>query len=321
MHLVLNSYGCALSRHKGRFCVRKGEEVQYFSPYQVSHITLTNACTLTTDAILLALEHEIPILMQSRNGQPLGRFWAHSYGRMVALRRAQLEFVQSVAATQWICQLLTLKSQFQSQLLSQLARKRPKFRHVLKEGIQQITHQALGFRRYHTRHLRTVGDKIRGVEGAISALYFRHINLCMPRKYQFTMRTRRPALDRFNACLNYTYGMLYHMVESALVAAQLDPYLPALHGISRGNPAFAYDFIEPWRPWADQVVVDLCLQKELKEHHFRDKDEGLWLSDTGRALLVARFDHHMGKRFEWDGQRPIRRNYMVEQAQSLARQL
>lgn len=40
------------------------------------------------------------------------------------------------------------------------------------------------------------------------------------------------------------YGMLYHSVETVLLRAGLDPYLPLLHRDAYGKPAFVYDFIQ-----------------------------------------------------------------------------
>lgn len=57
-----------------------------------------------------------------------------------------------------------------------------------------------------------------------------------------------PAFDAFNSLLNYLYGMLYVMVEMALVKAGIDPYMGILHADEYQKITMVYDCIEPYRP-------------------------------------------------------------------------
>lgn len=289
MHLLINTYGGSLSRYKGRFQLKAGEEIRRISPEKVETITLTHACNVTTDAILLALEHEIPILLVDRQGRPKGRFWSHYFGSLSAIRRAQAHFSDTPAATQWVIESLRAKTERQMALLHLLSKRLPKMRSALQKGKAYLQTQLQKLGTFSEGSLEEIGNQLRAWEGNAARAYFKQLSDALPKRYRFQRRSRMPAEDLFNAALNYLYGMLYQMVEGALVTAGLDPYMGIFHRDTYRRPAFTYDFIEPWRPWADQFLMEVCLDKRLKRMHFRPKQEGIWLQDTGRALLAPAF--------------------------------
>ena len=90
----------------------------------------------------------------------------------------------------------------------------------------------------------------------------------MPSVYQFAKRSR-PAEDIFNAALNYLYGMLYHLVQHAILQKGLDPFLPIFHRDEYAARGFVFDYIEGFRPWADRVLIELGLKEKLLSSHFR----------------------------------------------------
>src|SRR5690606_13178328 len=74
-------------------------------------------------------------------------------------------------------------------------------------------------------NLNEVAATFRGWEGTASRGYFYCISLILPEEYEFKKRMQHPAYDRFNACINYMYGILYGMIEVALIKAGIDPYM------------------------------------------------------------------------------------------------
>jgi len=81
-------------------------------------------------------------------------------------------------------------------------------------------------------------QKIMGIEGTISRIYFESISKLMPEKYKFQGRSRNPAIDEFNCLLNYAYGVLYSRVERACIIAGLDPYIGFLHTDNYNKKSF-----------------------------------------------------------------------------------
>ena len=95
-----------------------------------------------------------------------------------------------------------------------------------------------------------------GIEGNMARVYWRFLSESLPQPYQFPKRSRRPAQDMFNAALNYLYGMLYSVTESAALAAGLDTHLGFLHADEYNRPTFVFDLIEPYRPWIDKLLFN-----------------------------------------------------------------
>ena len=111
-------------------------------------------------------------------------------------------------------------------------------------------------------------------------------------KWKFENRNFKPALDRFNCVLNYLYGMLYAQVELALVKVGVDPSLGIMHVDRYNRPTMVYDFIEPYRQWADQVAMDLAIEDAVP-------DDGFMLDDPfamgNRTLINGKWKMENGK--------------------------
>ncbi len=141
-----------------------------------------------------------------------------------------------------------------------------------------------------------VADTLRGLEGTAGRLYFETLSYVLPRDYQFNGRSSRPAQDAFNAFLNYAYGMLYGKVEKTLMLAGLDPYLGFLHRDDYNQLSMVYDFIEPYRGFADEVVFRLCSAKKVNKAHVSEvsgSKNGYSLNAEGKELLVNAFNEFM----------------------------
>jgi CRISPR-associated protein Cas1 len=103
----------------------------------------------------------------------------------------------------------------------------------------------------------------------------------------------RPAQDAFNAFLNYAYGILYSKVEKVLIVAGLDPYVGFLHRDDYNQLSMVFDFIEPYRAYADEVVFRLFSGKKVNKAHTDTLANGLSLNAEGKALLVTAFNNFM----------------------------
>ena len=193
MNLVLNSYGCQLSRHKGRFKVTpKQGSPQFFSPHKISSITLTNACTITSDAILMAAEHEIPMVILTRSGQPAARLWIPKFGSIATIRRKQLSFAASPAAIAWVIDQIRRKSRLQIRVLEYLRARKPLLAEQLNTTIAYIQSKLEKLDSMKLPDIPDVFEKLRGVEGSISRVYFQQISQCLPKKCSlFSPKTLR----------------------------------------------------------------------------------------------------------------------------------
>ncbi len=102
MQILLNTYGTALNRDNETFVVTNEQGKRRVPTDGVTSIMLTRGTSITTDAVMLAIEHEIEIHFADRRGNVLGMVWSHKYGSVSTIRKGQLEFCRSHHAVHWI---------------------------------------------------------------------------------------------------------------------------------------------------------------------------------------------------------------------------
>lgn len=133
---------------------------------------------------------------------------------------------------------------------------------------------------------------LRGIEGEAAAAYFGAfdgmIRVDDP-AFRFAGRSRRPALDRVNALLNFLYALLGHDCRSALEAVGLDPQVGLLHADRPGRASLALDLIEEFRPViADRLALSLINRRQLVARDFTVEDSGaVLLTDEARKTVLT----------------------------------
>jgi CRISPR/Cas system-associated endonuclease Cas1 len=95
--------------------------------------------------------------------------------------------------------------------------------------------------------------------------------------------------------LNYSYGVLYSLVEKACIYAGLDPFVGFLHTDNYGKKSLVFDLLEPFRILADRTVVLLFTGRRMKTEHFEAVPGGVALSAAGRAVLLESFNGRLDK--------------------------
>ncbi len=134
---------------------------------------------------------------------------------------------------------------------------------------------------------------LRGIEGEAGAIYFAafpHLLRTGDDRLGFVHRSRRPALDRVNALLNFLYAVLGHDCRSALESVGLDPQVGLLHADRPGRASLALDLMEEFRPvLADRLVLSLVNRRQLGADDFTVEAGGAVLlrDDARKAVLVA----------------------------------
>lgn len=324
MQLVIQSFGASLHRKQEAFeVVQKGEKTKV-SPLKLRSIVLSKGARISSDAVLLAIEHEIEILFTDRGGLPLGRVWSPRFGSVSTIRRKQLSFSQDREGLWWLMrEVLLPKMQAQAALLRSLCRDRPAKAEQLEEGAAALLAFAEKAENLKLGDLHQAKQSLRGLEGNASRLYFQNLSFVLPGLYRFERRSRRPARDMFNCCLNYLYGMLYSNVEGALIKAGLDPYLGILHRDDYNRPVLVYDLIEKYRVWADQVLLQLCFRRMLKREMFsvEGTPEAYWLEDSGKRLVIPAMNDYLEEVVQLNQKRRSRLVHLQDDAHRLAQYL
>jgi CRISPR-associated protein Cas1 len=71
----------------------------------VKSISVSRGAKVSSDAVLLAIEHEIDLLFIDGKGMPKGRVWSVQYGSISTIRKNQVEFIFSPRSVHWVKEL------------------------------------------------------------------------------------------------------------------------------------------------------------------------------------------------------------------------
>lgn len=306
----------SVGKRNNCFFLKTEAHERLISPTRVSSIAVTSACVISSSAIHLAVAHQIPIYFLDAFGQVAARLGGASFGNLAELRRQQVKFCDTIHATEWCIGLYEHKSQAQQDHLTQLAIRCPHQQDLIEE-----TNALLCNETDELKHMKGLladhADALRGKEGNMARHYWQVVAACVPAAFRFEVRTRQPAHDPFNALLNYLYGMLYGVVETALFSAGLDPYLGILHADQYGKPVLSYDLIEPFRPWIDQLITDQLFDNQIKESFFDANAEGIRLNRAGKRLIIPLFHAFINEKTEFQDAQATRQNHIYRFAGAL----
>ncbi len=300
MQLHLNTYGAYLHVKDAMFDIRKKQpdgswgSASGVAAQKVKSIWLGPGTALSSDAVALALRNNIDIVFLENNGQPLGRVWHSKLGSTTRIRKNQLEASMDSRAMYWTRIWLTQKLENQADFIRDLKKHRPQQHVYLSERIEKIEAMKTAITALDEPMLSdTVVGTLHGLEGTAGRLYFEVLSSVMPSTWQFSGRSSRPAADVFNAFLNYAYGVLYARVERSLMLAGLDPYVGFLHRDDYNYKSLVYDFIEPYRAWADKVVFTLFSGKKVTQGHADAITGGFTLNSEGKKLLMEAYNKYL----------------------------
>ncbi len=87
MELVINTFGTSLSKDSSGFVILHKDGKQRIPAEGITSIQLSKGAQITSDAVMLAIEHEIEILFLDNSGKPIGRIWSPQYGSVSTIRK------------------------------------------------------------------------------------------------------------------------------------------------------------------------------------------------------------------------------------------
>jgi len=313
----LNTFGTFLGKSGDCFEIKAGEEKRLVAATKVRSILITTGASLSTDAIELAIQHNIDLLFLDKSGHPYARIWQCKLGSTTKIRRLQLEASESELGFKLVVDWVGTKIDHQLDFLQELARHRPGRADALQEYLAtlQEARQAL-----HTLHgsLDERRSQVMGIEGGAGRAYFAALSLLVPEPFKFQGRSRQPAKDEFNAMLNYAYGILYGMVERACLLAGLDPFVGFLHADNYNKKSLVFDLIEPFRILAEKTTFYLFSKREVRREHFDRFHNGVSLNAEGKKLLIGAFNARMETRVRYRGRNILQRDIIQFECHRLA---
>lgn len=321
MQLVLNTYGTSLLKDNDTFLVVNSEGKQRIHPDGIKSIVISKGAQITSDAALLAIDHEIEVLFVDRAGNPKGRVWSHKYGSVSTIRKGQIEFTFSKSAISWIKQIILRKMENQQALLLSFKVSNENEMPIIDKALNRIDDYRSKVKKLEGETIPDIASSLRGWEGASSRIYFELINQFLPPAYKMSGRQQHPATDLTNCMLNYAYGMLYGKIEGALIKAGIDPYVGVFHRDDYNRPVLVFDVIERYRVWADYVVFQLAMQEVVNEDCFSVGNDGAyWLEGLGKRILIQSMNDYLDEVIKEQGLERTRMNHIELYAQNLAQE-
>lgn len=328
MQIFINTYGTYLHVKDDMFEIRVRESKQekfktnHIAAHKITSFVVSKGAAITTDAIALALKHNIDIVVVENNGHPMGRFWHSKLGSTTKIRKQQLEASLNKVGLEWVKGWISEKLENQSEYLLNLAKHREKLRLNLQEKAQKIQEYKKRVQELEGKQVPELADMLRAMEGNAGRVYFEGLGIALPKEYKFDGRSFRPAKDPFNAMLNYAYGILYSRVERALMLAGLDPYVGFMHRDDYNMKSLVYDFIEPYRIHAERCVFGLFSTKKINKAYFDEITGGISLNPEGKPILVEQFIKYLDQdHIRYMGRNQSRANAMQMDAHKFANTL
>lgn len=316
MIITIDDYGIDIDKTNYSFRISKEGQERVISPKKVTAIHILKPCQISTPAILLAAEFFIPLLFFDSRAKVQAKLWNPYFGSTVQIRHKQMDFSKDILSRQTALEWLDMKTDNQCSLLNYLADRVQASRKETLKAIDKMKEYK------KTKPQGDVSDnQVFVFESQISKIYWDTLGDCMEKHLPFEKRSRRPAQDGFNALVNYGYGMLYSMVETATITAGLDPHIGLLHREDYDRPAFVFDAIEPFRPWIDRLVVDMALKDEVLAAHFEKTKEGVTLAKEGKKIYIPRVIDYMNERTLFNGRRIKRKDQVQHLLTSFAQYL
>ena len=328
MQIFINTYGTYLHVKDDMFEIKVREDKK--QPFKVNHIAahkvtsfiVSKGAALTSDAIALALKHNIDIVIVETNGHPMGRFWHSKLGSTTKIRKEQLKASLNEVGVKWIKEWLSVKLENQADFLQDLKKHRKNLHTPLEEKSEAILNFREKIMQSSATDIKEVDESFRGWEGSAGRQYFDALSLCMPKDFNFNGRSFRPAKDEFNAMLNYAYGILYSRIERALMLAGLDPFVGFMHRDDYNSKSLVYDFIEPYRSYADRFVFRLFTGKKINKNYFTEFTGGVSLNEEGKAFFVAPYLEYLdSEKIRYKGKLQTRLNAVQLEAHRFANSL
>lgn len=297
------------------FLIENQTNSKQISPKRIDSIAITSNVQLNTAAIKLAAKNDISIFIYDHLGNSVGQFRSPSFTKHNELRTKQLIFMNQPEGKIWVKEQLYLKTKAQITSINRWIKEFSNCREdltILKKDIEKY------LIKIHKVDLQSfsINETLMGLEGSIARQYYKAVNIILPSKYKFAKRSRRPGEDYYNTTINYLYGMTYSEVTKAVQAAGLNPYCGTLHKVKYGE-TLVFDFIEPFRPIVDRLLIKLCLENTLENNHFTPIKNGYQLNRKGKKIILPAYAAYMQKRIKWQNRVASIRNHLFTHARNL----
>lgn len=285
MNIFIDTYGVFLDVENDMICFRDEKETRKISPLKLTSINILRPCSLTSPVLVLAAEHQIPVLFYNDFGKVSLWTWSHKYGNIADVRIQQVLFCRGNQTVFWTREIIYMKCSGMLSNLSWIINRKPGKKKEVEKSIQAIKPLAEKIKKAEQTGI------LRSMEAHVAKQYWEVLFLFFdegPDK-----RIKKGAEDLINSSLNYGYGILYGLTEASLLMKGLDPYMGIHHVNQHDKPALAFDQVEPFRPWVDRVVLELLFSLSDEERESALEEDPI----EGRMILTREYRRRLVEAF------------------------
>jgi CRISPR-associated protein Cas1 len=259
---------------------------------EVDSIVLHGFAQLTTQALGLCVDHEVPVHWLSASGHHVASLTTTA--GQVQRRLQQYRALADEATCLRLAKILArAKVEGQHRYLLRASRGDVESRQSMLPDLVPLRSALASIDGAADR------DSLRGLEGSAAVGYFRGLAKLLgpgvPESLRYTTRSRRPPLDRFNALLGFGYGLLHTAVMRAVLATGLEPSLGFFHTPRSAAYPLVLDLMELFRvPLWDMVLVGSLNRGQWDpDEDFVATKAKVWLSDAGRRKAIGLFESRL----------------------------
>lgn len=279
--LELRSDGAALALYES------GERRGTIALNLVDRVVIQGNVKLDTSVLARFAEAGIATVLLSRRHSSRVAFVLGAGHSDAAVRLAQYQLALDESwCNRWAARIVRAKTRGQLRLLRSALDQRPDCRKALTDAIASLKTTLLTLRDAPALE----AARVRGVEGAAAAAYFRALTALFPDSLGFSGRNRRPPRDPVNACLSLGYTMLHFEAVRACHASGLDPLVGFYHRPAFGRESMACDLVEPLRARIDAWIWELFRTRALRAEGFVQDKGACLLNKSGRAHFYAAWE-------------------------------
>ena len=281
--LYISKHGAVLRISGERLIVTYGKERLLETPgIKVDQVVIFGNGQLSPQAMDYLLNNNIDVAYLSASGRYRGRLQPplpqNALVRKAQYRKSEeddfcLKFSKAVIAAK-------IRNSIHM-LVKKGARKKAGRKRILRDSLKKLD---------RVKYL----DKLRGIEGAVSAGYFQVYRELMKNDMGFSKRLKHPAPDPANILLSLGYTLLYNFVHSMINLVGMDPYQGFLHQNKFGHASLASDIIEPMRaPVVDALVLRVLNLKIINEKDFIKQNGRMVFRKEGLKRYLEEYDKKM----------------------------
>jgi CRISP-associated protein Cas1 len=315
--LYLTDKGSSLGIDGECFKILADNLVRTIPIIKIDSVIVFGSCNISTNAIDILLQEQIPTTFLSNNGRYYGRL-VSTEEKNIELRMMQIDkYKDDQFRLNFSKEIIKGKLLNSVYILKNLNRNNKQDRVV--EIIEDI------YKILSNLEKADSFDSVRGYEGSSSVKYFEAMRLLLKENFGFVNRNRRPPKDPINSMLSFLYTLLMYQVYTAVNITGLDVAVGFFHEYKNHRPALALDLMEEFRALiADQVIFDMVNHNMVSSSDFHNDDNekyAVLINNDLRKKIIKKFETRISTPIMYNGENISYRRLLEYKARELVRSI